>query len=96
MSDGKKQLSGAEYRKRAEIKKEEQKEVIRQTVKIEKIPAIWITDDNLREMTTRYGFDQNKSCAFSKSGRIYADQRRFLPISIFQRKMKNNENIELG
>nr|XP_036232547.1 uncharacterized protein LOC106622102 [Bactrocera oleae] len=34
MNDGKKRLSGAEYRKRAEIRKEEQKEIIRQTVKI--------------------------------------------------------------
>lgn len=61
------------------------------TVNLNKDPALWEINDTLREIIARSGFDQNKSCDLSKSEKIYADQRRFLPVSIFQRKMKNNE-----
>lgn len=167
MSDGRKRLSGAEYKKKAKIKKEEQEQIIRKTTKIDsffknencieksgtstmqsgkdetdfksaahlssvelstkekvddcvlddecskiedasrteslndgrmqttedqnKDPALWEINDTLREIIARCGFDQNKCSDFSKSERLYADQRRFLPVSIFQRKMKNNE-----
>lgn len=64
---------------------------IQSTTSLNKDPAMWEINDNLREVIARYGFDQNKSCDISKSERIYSDQRRFLPVSIFQRKMKNNE-----
>jgi hypothetical protein len=64
---------------------------VQTTVNLNKDPALWKINDTLREIIARYGFDQNKSCDFSKSEKIYADQRRVLPVSIFQRKMKNNE-----
>lgn len=61
------------------------------TVNLNKDPALWEINDTLREIIARSGFDQNKSCDLSKSVKIYGDRRRFLPVSIFQRKMKNNE-----
>ncbi|CAH2003206.1 unnamed protein product [Acanthoscelides obtectus] len=64
---------------------------VQTTVNLNKDPALLEINDTLREIMARYGFDQNKSCDFSKSEKIYADQRRFLPVSIFQRKMKYNE-----
>lgn len=64
---------------------------VQTTVNLNKDPALWKINDTLRETIARYGFDQNKSCDFSKSEKMYADQRRFLPVTIFQRKMKNNE-----
>lgn len=64
---------------------------IQSTTSLNKDPALWEINDNLREVIARYGFNQNKSCDISKSERIYSDQRRFLPVSIFQRKMRNNE-----
>lgn len=64
---------------------------VQTTVNLNKDPALWEINDTLREIIARYGFDQNKSCDFTKSEKLYADQRRFLPVSIFQRKMKNNE-----
>ena len=60
-------------------------------VNLNKDPASWEINDNLREIIARDGFDQNKSYDFFKTEKIYADQRRFLPVSIFQRKMKNND-----
>lgn len=35
MGDGRKRLSGAEYKKKAKMKKEEQEQVIRKTIKID-------------------------------------------------------------
>lgn len=61
------------------------------TVNQNKDPALWEINDTLREIIARCGFDQNKSSDLSKSEKKNADQRRFLPMSIFQRKMKNNE-----
>ncbi|KAF2905479.1 hypothetical protein ILUMI_00699 [Ignelater luminosus] len=59
---------------------------VQTTVNLNKDPALWEINDTLKD-----GFDENNSCDFSKSEKIYADQRRFLPVSIFQRKIKNNE-----
>nr|CAD7400488.1 unnamed protein product [Timema cristinae] len=52
------------------------------TVNLNKDPALWENNDTLREIIARYGFGQNKSCDFSKSEKLYADQRRFLPVDI--------------
>ena len=42
-----------------------------------KDPVLWEINDSVREIIARKGFDQNKSCDFLTSEKIYADQRRF-------------------
>lgn len=167
MSDGRKRLSGAEYKKQAKKRQQEQERVILQTKKIDSIfsrgsnkspgehlavyasgsgsntsaiiqeqlinrdhedkdieieetesgvnpnpplekpedfmqvkhddfklnndPALWKIDEVTRDLIAMKGFNQNKSSDLSKSGRQYSEQRRFLPMAIFRRKMKNNE-----
>lgn len=49
---------------------------VQATANINKDPAVWEINDTLREIIARYGFDQNKSCDFTKSYKLYADQRR--------------------
>jgi hypothetical protein len=48
-------------------------------------------DNEIPYIIARNGFEQNESCDFTKSGRIYSDHRRYLQKNLFIRKMKNNE-----
>lgn len=64
---------------------------IESTIKLNKDPAVWGINDLTRDIIARNGFEQNKTCDFTKSGRMYSDHRRYLPKNIFYRKMKNNE-----
>jgi hypothetical protein len=59
--------------------------------KLNKDPALWEINDTTRDIIARNGFEQNKSCDFTKSGRMYSDHRRYLQKNLFIRKMKNNE-----
>lgn len=61
------------------------------TKKLNTDPALWDINDLTRDIIARSGFEQNKSCDFTKSARMYLDHRRYLPKNIFYRKMKNNE-----
>lgn len=61
------------------------------TIKLNTDPALWEINDLTRDIIARNGFEQNKSCDFTKSARMYSDHRRYLPKNIFYRKMKNNE-----
>ncbi|KAG5887569.1 hypothetical protein JTB14_009977 [Gonioctena quinquepunctata] len=64
---------------------------IQSTTKLNTDPALWKMNDLTRDIIARDGFEQNKSCDVTKSGRMYSDHRRYLPKNIFYRKMKNNE-----
>ncbi|XP_050511746.1 zinc finger MYM-type protein 1-like [Diabrotica virgifera virgifera] len=64
---------------------------IHSITKLNTDPALWEINDLTRDIIARNGFEQNKSCDFTKSGRMYSDHRRYLPKNIFYRKMKNNE-----
>jgi hypothetical protein len=68
--------------------------------KLNKDPALWEINDTTRDIIARNVFEQNKSCDFTKSGRMYSDHRRYLQKNLFSRylqknlfirKMKNNE-----
>lgn len=39
---------------------------VQTTVSLNKDPALWEINNTLREIIARYGFDQNKSCDFSR------------------------------
>ncbi|XP_051155178.1 zinc finger MYM-type protein 1-like [Leptopilina boulardi] len=62
-------------------------------VELSKDPALWEINDSTREILSRHGFSQNISSDFSNSERLYSDQRRFLTKNVFQRKLKNNEEV---
>lgn len=60
---------------------------------LSKDPALWEINVSTREILAIHGFSQNISSDFSNSERLYSDQRRFLIKNIFQRKLKNNEEV---
>ncbi|XP_033221159.1 zinc finger MYM-type protein 1-like [Belonocnema kinseyi] len=54
-------------------------------------PATWIINDELRDLITLNGFDQNINADFSNSKRIYNDCTRYFSASFFHRTLLNGE-----
>lgn len=54
--------------------------VSKRTSELSKDPALWVLNDNTRDLIAKHGFDLNGTCDFSKfSKRMYSDiQNRFL------------------
>lgn len=88
MSDGRKRLSGAEYKKKAKMKKEEQEQIIRKTIKIDSFFKSGSSDEISETSTT---------CTVTIwSGKDETDFNSAAQSSVEQSTLNKNDNYVLG